>query len=552
MLTSRIISSLDKCFLNSMPEDFAELKQISALRGERLSYQYVCRNTASDAPHRLRCAVKLEGDMAEFATVRTVEHTPSQMPVYPPPRPSDDDYLTKEPGLFPDRLEPADQCGVPVCSHQTRALWITVDIPADAAAGEHVLTLILRDGDTILDSVALTVNVIAATLPEQAMSVTQWFHCDCLASYYRVPVFSEEHWCIIEDFARTAVRNGINTLLTPLFTPPLDTAIGHERPTVQLVGVTKKGGKYSFDYSLLDRWIDMCDRIGIKNFEINHLFTQWGAAAAPKVMATVDGEYRRIFGWDTPASVGEYPEFLRVFLPDFIAHMKVRGDDKRCIFHISDEPNAKNLEQYTASRSTVADLLEGYTTMDALSNLAFWEQGVVKTPVVSTHHIHSFIDAGVPDLWAYYCCTQGKPVSNRFFAMSGARTRSIGLQFYKYNIVGFLQWGYNFYYDQGSYNLVDPYSDSTGNYFTPSGDTYSVYPAPDGTAYESLRIVQFHEALQDVRTLALCERLCGREATLAALEQLCGEIRFDRCICDSAKMIAVRETINKMIENTIK
>ena len=551
MLASRIISSLDKCFLHSMPEDFTELKQISALRGERLSFQYVCRNTSPDAPHRLRCAVSLEGDLTERATVRTVEHTPSQMPVYPPPRVSDEDYLTKEPGLFPDRLEPADACGVPICSHQTRALWITVDIPADAAAGEHILTLTVSHGGQVIDSAALTVTVIAATLPEQSMLVTQWFHCDCLADYYRVPVFSEEHWRIIENFARTAVKNGINTLLTPLFTPPLDTAIGHERPTVQLVGVTKVGDKYSFDYSLLDRWIDMCDRVGIKRFEINHLFTQWGAAAAPKIMARVDGEYRRIFGWDTPAAEGEYPAFLRIFLSDFIAHMRARGDDKRCIFHISDEPNAKNIQQYTASRATVIDLLEGYTVMDALSNPTFWEQGVVKTPVVSTHNIHSFIDAGVPDLWAYYCCIQSAPISNRFFAMPGARTRCIGLQFYKYNIVGFLQWGYNFYYDQGSYSLVDPYSDSTGNYFAPSGDTYSVYPAPDGTAYESLRIAQFYDALQDVRALALCEKLCGREATLAALESLCGEIRFDRCICDSAKMIAVRETINKMIENAL-
>ena len=551
MLNSRIISSLDKCFPNSAPADFALLERVSVLRGERLSFQYAFREDDPAAPHRSWCAPVIEGDLAPYASVRIVEFTPSLMPVYPPPRQSDDDFITKEPGLFPDRLETLSKCGVPVCSYQTRTLWITVDIPADAEAGEHILTVGLDSAAGPYGRAQLAVSVIAATLPKQTMPVTQWFHCDCLADYYRVPVFSEEHWRIIENFVRTAVENGINTLLTPLFTPPLDTGIGHERPTVQLVGVTKEGDKYSFDYTLLDRWIDMCDRLGIKNLEINHLFTQWGAAAAPKIMATVDGEYRRIFGWDTPASEGEYPVFLRAFLPDFIAHMKARGDDGRCIFHISDEPNAKNLEQYTASRAVVADLLEGYTTMDALSNIAFWENGVVKTPVVATNHIQPFIDKDVPGLWAYYCCSQSVGVSNRFFAMPGARTRCIGLQFYKHNTAGFLQWGYNFYYNQGSYNYVDPYADSTGQYFVPSGDTYSVYPAPDGTAYESMRLVQFHEGLQDARALALCEQLCGREATLEALEQACGVIRFDRCICDSAKMIAVREMINDMIEKAI-
>ncbi len=551
MLNSRIVSSLDKCFPTSAPEDFAPLSRISVLRGERLSFQYVYRNDAPDAPHRAWCAHVLEGDLAPLASVRMVECTPSLMPVYPPPRQSDDDFITKAPGLFPDRLEPPAKCGIPLCSASTRALWITVDIPAHAPAGEHILTLIIKSGGNELDRQSITVDVIAAALPKQTIKVTQWFHCDCLADYYRVPVFSEEHWRIIENFARTAVENGINTLLTPLFTPPLDTAIGSERPTVQLVGIVKDGDKYSFDYTLLDRWIDMCNRVGVEYFEINHLFTQWGAAAAPKVMATVNGEYRRIFGWDTPASQGEYPVFLRTFIPDFIAHMKARGDDRRCIFHISDEPNASNLEQYTASRAVVADLLEGYTTMDALSNVDFWKSGVIQTPVAANNHIDPFIEAGVPGLWVYYCCSQSVGTSNRFFAMPGARTRCMGLQMYKYDIAGFLQWGYNFYYNQGSYNFVDPYADSTGQFFAPSGDTYSVYPAPDGTAYESLRLVQFHEGLQDLRALELCARLYGKEATVAALEQVCGEIRFDRCICDSAKMIEVRELINDMIQKAI-
>ncbi len=551
MLQARLISSLEKCFPESMPTEFTALSRISVLRGERLSFQCAYRETDMAAPHRQWLEPFLDGDLAQFASIRLVELTPSLMPVYPSPRQSDGNFLKKEPGFYPDRLEKLPVCGIPVCSFQTRSLWITVDIPADAPAGEQTLTLGIKRAADMVVLLPLTINVIAATLPEQKMLVTQWFHCDCIADYYRVDIFSEQHWQLIENFARTAVDNGINTLLTPIFTPPLDTAIGHERPTVQLIGVTVEDGKYSFDYSLLDRWIDMCDRIGVKKIEISHLFTQWGAAFAPKVMATVDGEYRRIFGWDTPAAEGEYPIFLRTFLTDFLAHMKARGDDSRCIFHISDEPNRDNLEQYMKSRAVVADLLEDYTVMDALSNFEFWEKGAVKTPVVANNHIKPFIKANVPDLWTYYCCGQSVGVSNRFMAMPGARTRFIGMQFYKYNIVGFLQWGYNFYYNQGSYNFVDPYADSTGQYFVPSGDTYSVYPANDGTATESMRIVQFHEALQDVRALELCESLCGREETVAAIEKICGEVVFHKCVCDSATMIAIREKINSMIEQSL-
>lgn len=50
----------------------------------------------------------------------------------------------------------------------------------------------------------------------------------------------------------------MNTLYTPLFTPPLDTAVGKERKTVQLVEVSlDKEGNYTFDFARLQRFIKM-------------------------------------------------------------------------------------------------------------------------------------------------------------------------------------------------------------------------------------------------------------------------------------------------------
>ena len=88
---------------------------------------------------------------------------------------------------------------------------------------------------------------------------------------------SERHWKLIEQFIKTAARTGITMLLTPLFTPPLDTAIGTERPTMQLVRVVKTGEKYTFDFTLLERWVKLCRKYGIEYFEMSHLFTQWGS-----------------------------------------------------------------------------------------------------------------------------------------------------------------------------------------------------------------------------------------------------------------------------------
>ena len=76
----------------------------------------------------------------------------------------------------------------------------------------------------------------------------------------------------------------MNMLYVPLFTPPLDTEVGGERTTVQLVGATRQNGKYSFDFSELKRFMDFAAAHKIKYYEMSHLTTQWGAKACPKIM----------------------------------------------------------------------------------------------------------------------------------------------------------------------------------------------------------------------------------------------------------------------------
>ena len=230
---------------------------------------------------------------------------------------------------------------------------------------------------------SVTLRVIAATLPKQDLKVTEWFHCDCIASYYELEVFSEKHWSYIENYIRTAVENGINMILMPVFTPPLDTAVGGERPTVQLVDVEKtECGCWKFGFDRLERWVEMCNRCGVDYFEVSHLFTQWGAGHAPKIVAKVNGKLEKVFGWETDSLSEEYTAFLRAFLKAFLAKMKsLAGADKRCIFHISDEPGLAHLEAYKAAKASIADLLEGYTIMDALSNFEFYKTGALTNPI---------------------------------------------------------------------------------------------------------------------------------------------------------------------------
>ncbi len=555
MVKTRLLSSLDRVFPDSKPEDFKEFKRISALRGERISFQLCIElvNGQLDT-YTLRKPLipKLIGTLADRAHLRAVKFVPVIMPVNPSA--CDEHYERTAPGLYPDPLTELTYGGKVILGATVpTVLWIDIEIPENAEAGKDALTIELYDdAGALAASESLEIEVIGASLPEQELLFTQWFHCDSLANYYRVPVWSEEHWRIIENFARVAVKNGINLLLTPVFTPPLDTAVGGERLTTQLVDVTVTDGKYSFGFDKLDRWVDMCDRIGIKKFEISHLFTQWGAGHAPKIMATVDGEYKKIFGWETDALDDGYISFIRQFLTEFLAHMKKNGNDKRCMFHISDEPSIDHLEAYSKARAAIKDILRDYPIMDALSKYEFWEQGVVDLPIPANNHIEPFIEHNVPNLWTYYCVSQWSKVSNRFIAMPSCRNRSIGMQMYKFNIVGFLQWGYNFYNNLLSSDEMNPYLELSGEYWVPAGDAFSVYPGLHGEAVESLRIAVFYDALQDMRAMKLCESLYSKDEVVSEIENILGdELTFSRCVYTADCMLAIREKINEMIKAKI-
>ena len=554
MYKFKIVSSLEKAFIDEKIEKFETLESLSVLRGERFSIQLLYTYEHDENPFwRKRITPIFEGKLAKYIKLHNVRNVPVEYPV--PHQCNMKNYLRTTPGIYPDFLEPIHYQGEFCVRHDNLdSLWIEINIPADCdeIVGENTLTVTLiskSEDNAIVGKESISIDVIDAVLPEQTLRLTQWFHCDSLAQYYNVPVWSERHFEIIENFARVAVRNGINMLLTPVFTPPLDTEIGGERLTTQLVGIKKSGNRYTYSWKLLDRWIEMCNRVGIKYFEISHLFSQWGATHAPKVMVTENGEYKQLFGWETDAHGEEYKKFIQSFLKAFLKHMKARGDDERCYFHISDEPNEIQLPDYKKSKRIVQNILKNYTIMDALSSYDFYKKGVVKTPIPANNHIEPFIKAGVENLWTYYCCGQIDDVSNRLIAMPSWRNRSIGMQMFKFNIVGFLQWGYNFYNNCLSVDPINPYIDLSGEKWVSAGDPFSVYPAQNGEALESLRILVFQEGITDMRAMTLCASLYSHEEVVRAIEATLGQgLRFDVCAYSSSEMLAVREKINQMIK----
>lgn len=536
------VSSLQRVFLDGRC-DLTEHNCDSVLKGERYSYQIAYKSS-----EKFFAEIVIDSPLSQFITVRSVGNVPSELPVYE----SDCEFCERnEPGLFPDVLFPIENNRVLIKRQNYYALWITVDLPKDTDAGDYEIKIKLKkDGETISENI-FGLHVINAVLPEQKLIYTQWFHSDSIANYYKIPVFCEKFWALVESFIKAAVHTGVNMLLTPVFTPPLDTEIGGERLTVQLVDVKLENGKYSFGFDRFIRWVRLAQKCGIKYFEISHLFSQWGAKYTPKIVAEVNGRQERIFGWETSADSIEYAEFLSAFIPQLIKVIRSLGIEKSTFFHISDEPNEDQIESYSMAKRTVAPLLEDFPIIDALSDYSFYESGIINNPIPCTNDIESFIEKGFPHPWTYYCCGQGGKLSNRFFGMPLSTTRIIGFQLFKYGIEGFLQWGFNFYNSQYSLRSIDPFAVTDADSAFPSGDSFTVYPGKSG-AIESVRSEVFYQALQDMRALTLlCDRI-GKKRTIAAVEADFGIITFFDYPRGTEKMLNLRKSVNNYLDNLHK
>ena len=142
----------------------------------------------------------------------------------------------------------------------------------------------------------------------------------------------------------------------------------------------------------------LAEDCGISQFEISHLFTQWGAGHAPKIMGLRDGREERLFGWETDAASPAYEAFLRAFLRALRAHLDETGRLARCYFHLSDEPSLSALDSYARAAALLREELEGCSIIDALSDYAFYEKGLLQRPVPSIDHLAPFLDHGVLSL----------------------------------------------------------------------------------------------------------------------------------------------------------
>ncbi|MGI5868533.1 MAG: DUF4091 domain-containing protein [Kiritimatiellia bacterium] len=474
---------------------------LDAARGERLAFQAaVAFGADADAPEVVTIEAAAEAPGLDVR-IRRVGFVP--MAHHNTETPDDElDCLGHVPGYVPDPL--FDETQAVLCRRETVAFWLTVDVPADCPPGDHVVAVNLgaltTPEPTPLAPLHATIRVQNVQIqPRRGFPVVQWFYNDGILDWYGLKPFEEAFWTRVEPYMRNLVEHGQDTIYAPVFTPPLD---GVKRPT-QLLKVTRTGpDAYAFDWEDVKRYVDLAAACGIRNVEWTHLFTQWGAKHAIRIYdgQGVDGQL--LWPPETTATSDTYRAFLAQFLPEFKAFLDREDLLDRSFFHVSDEPHGdEHRANYTAARELLRELAPWMKTLDALSEIEYGRQGLTDMPVPSISVTRQYREEGIP-CFTYFCCGPRGRYLNRLMDTPLAKMRMLGWLCYRFEVLGFLHWGYNYWQRRAQVELIDPFTEQAAGAWPgwAYGDTFLVYPGPDGPI-DSIRWEIFAESLQDYALL---------------------------------------------------
>ncbi len=459
-------------------------------RGEATAFQFVVANSDHDKVPRI--TVIAEGPAGISLRIRRVGFVP--LPHFNTNVPDDErDGVGRIPGFVPDPL--FDEHEALLAPLETVSFWISVRSTPSVNPGRHpVFIRVESDGKTVARlTTAIHVYPITAQ-PRRNFPVLQWFYIDAILDWYRLQPFEEKFWTILAAYMADLPAHGQDTIYAPVFTPPLD---GVKRPS-QLLHVRRRGQRYEFDWTNVKRYTDLATRQGIRNFEWTHFFTQWGVRHAIRIYEGHGENEQLLWPPETTALSPAYRNFLSQFLPEFHTFLKREKLLDRSFFHVSDEPHGDDvLANYKAARSLLLELAPWIKTMDALSEISYGRDKVTDMPIPSIQVTRQFMEEKIP-CFTYFCCGPRGRYLNRLLDTPLVKIRMSGWLFHRFKTLGFLHWGYNYWYQSQTRNLIDPFCESAGRAWPgwAYGDTFVVYPGSDGPI-DSLRWEIFGLSLQD-------------------------------------------------------
>jgi hypothetical protein len=474
----------------SFSRDLKATAKVEAFRNEVVSVQLAVRSTEPLEPFEAVCSATARGADRSLPCEQIEIRYPGFILVDEIEGYVSDPLFEKPPERLP--------------ANSTQPIWLTIHVPKTAEPGDYQNVIKVRAGshEAVFRIQTRVLDFTLPGMPEGSFYLNIWQDPAAVARYAHVPLWSEEHWKLLEAYARDLAAHGQKSITTSILHDPWRTQTGNVFPSMvewRYPGTWRLGeeGKFQFDYTVFDRYVELMMKAGVRR--TIHCYS---LVDGPGHSPDCDIGYR-----DTETglfrlrhtTVGDewYRNAWAVFLPAFVRHLKDKGWLEKTYIGFDEKPqrimngvlallkaNAPELKITLAGGSSsqqsaeVGDLTIYY---DDLAHPATVQRLLAKR-------------RGVGPTTFYTACAPYSP--NVFLYSPLWEARMLPWIAWRYDLAGYLRWAYDTWPD-GLWKQP--------RFRWHSGDMFFVYPGEHGPI-SSTRWEMLRQGIQDYEALALLKK----------------------------------------------
>lgn len=288
MLKIKITDCLFKLRENTDFDSIREISSVRTVRNRKAAFQIIA---LSDEDSVIRTDGTLYfRQVCNCTSYRLDVKSANKVSVYP------EGYIPDDAGLpaacdilLEDRF-------IELTANKPAALWVDVDVDGESASEEieiNTYASFMFSDEAEWSKSKVKLDVIDVTLPDGKdfkYYLDLWQHSSNLARKHEVPMFSDEHFAVLEGYVRTLADLGQKAVTVIASEIPWSGqgCIGSSEKAnmfeYSMIKVTKrKNGRFVYDYTSMQRYIDLCFKYGINSeISVYGLANIWSGAAFPK------------------------------------------------------------------------------------------------------------------------------------------------------------------------------------------------------------------------------------------------------------------------------
>ena len=434
--------------------------------------------------------------------------------------------------LVADRITDENPSIVPMGSY--RGLWLTVQVPQDAAPGTYKGYVELEcEGKTAKYN--YSVKVLGRTLPspkEWSFHLDLWQNPYAVARVHNVEVWSDKHFEVLRPYMLKLASAGQKAITATLIDRPWDGQT-YDPFGSMVTWIKKADGTWLYDFTIFDRWVEFMMSCGIDKEITCFSMIPWKLSFRYYDQATHTHKYINCAPGDDA-----YAQFWGGMLSAFAKHLKEKGWFDKTFISMDE----RSLQQMQAAIKVIKEYAPGMKISMAGNYhpeieadiydycLDIFAYGAYTPELIASRREQGKVST------YYTCCSAEYP--NLFTFTAPADAEFIALEALAKGLDGYLRWAYNSW-------TVTPEADSR---FTawPAGDTYVIYPfSISSIRWE--RLVQGIQQFEKYKILLAEAKAKGNASRVKALEKLLKSIDIKKISTDSEKMVnGFRKGLNRM------